>query len=130
MAKKEEPKEPTLGEQIEQCVLDEMRTAIRKHLEASWNGPAATVVNQVIASRSEMLKKRIETILDGALESEAFDVVVKEEFGHKLGKALVAKMGGAVEKQVNDLLANPATRARLTLALDNLLREVVKEAKE
>ena len=46
---------------------------------------------------------------------------MKDALNNKLAKVIVARMGGELEKQVNALKANPLTRAKITLAIEQCL---------
>ena len=52
---------------------------------------------------------------------DQFRDALKDALNAKLAKTLISRMGGELEKQVNELKANPATRAKITLAINELI---------
>lgn len=42
---------------------------------------------------------------------------------HSLAKTLVQRFGGEIEKQVNVFKSDPTTRARITLAIEDIVKQ-------
>jgi len=58
------------------------------------------------------------------LTAESFRVALKKAFNEKLAKVLVSRMGGEIEKQVNELKGNLVTRAKITTAINKVIEEL------
>jgi len=61
-----------------------------------------------------------------AVADDAFRAEIGAAIRSRLAKLLVERMGGEVEKAVNRLKSDPATRARITLAIDGAVASLVK----
>jgi len=46
---------------------------------------------------------------------------------NKLAKVLISKMSGELEKKVNELKQDPTTRAKITLAINKVMEDVLYE---
>ena len=53
---------------------------------------------------------------------EAFREEIKSSTRKVLAKTLVARFGGEIEKQVNALKSDPTTRARIVLAIEEIVQ--------
>ena len=48
-------------------------------------------------------------------------MIVREQFNKRIARVLIGKLEGAAEKQVNELLSNPTTKAKLMLAIEHII---------
>jgi len=105
-----------------------IETAIVNEL-TGYNKPLSKYVVEVIEDH----KDEIKDIIDGAVVELITLPEFKKSFtkavNTKLAKILVNKMGGELEKKVNELKQDPVSRARITVALDKLMEEVCGEEK-
>jgi hypothetical protein len=60
--------------------------------------------------------------IKSALSDESFRDQIKAALRTKLAKVLIERFGGELEKQVNTLKSDPATRARITLAIEEIIK--------
>jgi hypothetical protein len=66
-----------------------------------------------------MLEQAVASCVGDPEFVESIRVAVRQS----LAKTLVQRFGGELEKQVNALKSDPITRARITLALEEIVKE-------
>lgn len=109
-----------MEKEILQTAKAAISEAIVKEL-TGYNKPLSKLTERVIEDNSASLYSLINDEFAGLLQSDDFKAALKEALNAKLAKTLIARMGGELEKQVNELKANPATRAKITLAINELI---------
>ena len=67
-----------------------------------------------------ILDKEVSQLIGG----DGFRDLIKTELNKNLAKILIQKMGGELEKQVNTLKQNPQTRAKITLAISDIIESL------
>ncbi len=58
------------------------------------------------------------------LNAKTFKDSLSEALNLKLAKVLVSKLGGELEKRINELKANPETRAKITIAISKVVNNL------
>ena len=106
-----------VGKALNECMVKEL---------VGYNKPLSKLTERVIAENEAKLFVLISSEFDQLLDSAVFKKSLKQALNDKLAKVLVSRMGGELEKQVNSLKADPRTRAKITMAIDSLVSEVVK----
>jgi hypothetical protein len=106
---------------IEQAIRDGLRQGVAEKLRYF------TQFNELLAQAFETQKPKLRRIIDevfnSCLDDPQFRADLAEELRHKLSKTLVQRFGGEMEKQVNVLKSDPLTRARITLAIEQIVKE-------
>ena len=87
----------------------------------SYNGPLKTLCDEVINSHHEELKEIIDNEFSTLLNSDTFRDQLKLALNKKLASVLIGRMGGELESTINKLKADPTTRAKITIAIDNVI---------
>lgn len=95
--------------------------AIVKNL-TGYNGPLAKLCEQVMANNNAAMLTLVNGEVASLLSRESFRVALKEELNAKLARCLLKRIGGEIEKRVNELKANPETRAKITLAIQEAVK--------
>lgn len=103
-----------------QAIQDGLREGITKKL-SDYNSPINKLLEECIKENSPQLRELMNKGLAAALENGDFQTKVIDAMSHKLGTLLISRFGGEVEKQVNALKSDPTTRARITLAIDEII---------
>ena len=88
-----------------------------------YSSPLNKIADQVIEDNSDKFKKIFEGALAYTLDNATFKKAVKEEFLHKVAKSMVGKLEGTVEKAVEKLRQDQTLRARMILAIENIIKE-------
>lgn len=79
------------------------------------------IVGRILAEESEPLEKFLRQALKFVTNDKKFQVAVQEEFQHKVAKALVGKLEGAVERAVDRFRQNATLRAEMILAIERIV---------
>lgn len=115
---------------MELSVQDEIngaiKNAIKKTIETGLGGydsPLIKIVGMVIQSHEKEIYDMLNSEFSQMMSSEELKITMKQAFNKKLANTLIDKLGGELEKTVNKLKADPATRARITLAVDKIISE-------
>jgi hypothetical protein len=108
---------------LENCLRDGIRDGIKAKLGSSYNdNPIGKMVNSCVESHGDAVRKLLNESLASCFDDADFRKDIKEAVRHTLAKILVARFGGELEKQVNSLKSDPTTRARITIAIEDVLK--------
>jgi len=113
-------------ETLERRVLRISTESIAKAIETEligYNKPLSDLTKRVIQDNEAALYKLLNDEFSGLLKHGDFKVALKKALNEKLAKVLVARMGGELESRVNELKSNPVTRARITTAIEEIVRD-------
>ena len=111
----------SLEQDIATAVKESMGKAIESTL-GGYNTPLAALIKEVVERRKDEVKELLESSMDSAFKGD-FREAIKDAVTHKLSRILVSKMEGEIEKQANELRSSPEFRAKLTLAIGQVIRE-------
>jgi hypothetical protein len=100
-----------------------LHQAVKDRLGASYNNPLDKLLSGVVEAHDGELRELLVSGIRSALADGDFRTLIHDALREKLAKVLVQRFGGELEKQVNALKSDPATRARITLAIDDILRQ-------
>lgn len=105
------------------AVQDGIREAIKSKL-SGYNSPLDKLLKEAIDGKNAIISDILNAALTDALRDTDFVYEIKQSIRSKLGSLLVAKIGGEIERVVNELKSNPNTRAKITLAIDDIVRNL------
>lgn len=105
------------------AIRDGMRAAVTDKLKG-YNSPLDKLIEASIAKHATAFRELLESSIASTLTDDVFRNDIATAVRSNLAKTLVQRFGGEIEKQVNVLKSDPATRARITLAIE----EIVKQA--
>lgn len=95
-----------------------------EHELVGYDRPLSNFVNTVLESHKEEFIKLIDDEVMKILNAQNFRNALSEALNLKLAKILINRLGGELEQQVNQLKANPETRAKITLAISNVINDI------
>jgi len=103
-------------------IKDVVKEALLSKVADSINhGQLHKLIDIVVLERSPQLEAVINKAFDGAFADKEFEQILISEFKHKIAKTLVSKLEGTVEKSVNEFTRNPIIKAKLILAIENII---------
>lgn len=112
----------TIEEQVSNTITEALHEAVKAKLASGYHdSPLNKMIDSVVVSRLPELRAIIEEAIDAGLKG-SLKKELQEAIKHKLARVLVSKMEGEFESQANDLRSNPETRARIVLAVSNVLK--------
>ncbi len=111
---------------MEDAIVNTAKTAIKESIInnlTGYNSPFNKMANDVIMQHEAEFKKLFETEVASLINSDDFKSAMSEALHTRLAKILVSKLGGELEKRVNSLKQDPTTRAKITVAISNIIEE-------
>lgn len=109
---------------MEQQILNAVRDAISKSIITALSGyhsPLTTMVNNAVGKHTATIEQMIDDEFSQLLGGDGFRLELRTALNQKIAKLLVSKTGGELEKRVNELKQNPQTRAKITLAINEII---------
>lgn len=106
---------------LSDCIRDGIRDGIAAKFKQTYNNPMEKMVEDAISSHRTDIISLISESIGSLLGDENFRTQIQSQVSSLLAKQLIQKFGGELEKQVNALKSDPATRARITLAIDSIV---------
>lgn len=115
-----------IQEQIEKNVGEAIKKSLDSYL-GGYQSPLNPIIAQVVKKHKPKLVEAVSSALDSLTSSESFKKELIEALNAKLARTIISKMDGELEKRLNDLRANPTTRARITLAIEKIVKETIEK---
>jgi hypothetical protein len=106
--------------EILDIVVDALKGKVAERLN-TYSSPLNPVIDEVVKAHAETIRDIANACLKETLATKEFKAIVKEEFAHKVAKAMVGKLEGSVEKAVEVLRQNPTLRAQMILSIENII---------
>lgn len=107
---------------FEHAIRDAIREGIKSKM-GGYNSDLDKLVNAAILKHSDKFRTLLEEAISEAVLDADFRKQIKQAVTHSLAKTLVQRFGGEIEKQVNVLKSDPTTRARITLAIEEIVKQ-------
>lgn len=108
-------------------VRNAVTNAITEGFKRQLDGYSQSPVNQMVAKSLEKFTPEIRSLLEESIgscvNSNEFREQVAQATREKLAKLLVQRFGGELEKQINTLKSDPTTRARIILAIEEIVKQ-------
>jgi hypothetical protein len=92
----------------------------------SYSSPLAEAVRSALSEHKEKLHDLASESVTELVNSDDFKQTMKLEMKRKLAKVLISQYGGEIEKTVGQLKANPTSRAKITMAIDSVMDDLIK----
>ena len=111
---------------MEKQILEAINDAVGKSIITAltgYNSPLNKLCEEVISKHRTDLFAMLDSEVAELKTTPEFKAAIKDALNHKLAKLMVAKMEGELEKRVNDLRAQPGMRARIVLAVENIIKD-------
>ena len=102
---------------IDKCIVDSL---------SSYNSPLKNAVNAAMEESSEHMKKLATNAVNELIYTEEFQQQMNSAIKQKLARVLISQFGGEVEKTISKLKSDPTTRAKITLAVDQMMEDILK----
>ena len=113
---------------LDRRVLNAANSAITKAIVkelVGYKSPLSLIVERVISAHDAEIYNLVDSEVVNLLTADDFRASLREALNAKLARTLIQRMGGELEKTVNELKANPATRAKITLAVAGIIDEMM-----
>lgn len=107
---------------LENALRDGIREAVKSKMASSYNNPLDTVISEALKKHTPAFQSLIGECVAACMGDQDFRATIAASVRSTLAKTLVSRFGGELEKQVNQLKSDPATRARITLAIEDIIK--------
>lgn len=111
-----------LQAELEQAVRNGIASGVADKLKG-YNSPLDKLLSRILEAQSGTIETLLSAAITDAIGHPEFRDDIKKSVRTKLASTLVQRFGGELEKQVNALKSNPTTRARITLALEEIVSQ-------
>lgn len=108
---------------FENAIRDGIRDGIKTKFNQGYSNPLDKLLNDAIATHTPKLRKLFEDAIASCIGDAEFVGEVASATRKTLAKTLVQRFGGELERQVNTLKSDPTTRARITLAIEEIVKQ-------
>lgn len=96
---------------------------IRQKMTSTYNNPLGDMVDKMVNDQADSIRDLIRYAIQSCVAEESFRDEIRLAVRTNMAKTLVAKFGGELEKQVNALKSDPVTRAKITMAITEIVKE-------
>lgn len=110
----------TLEEELMRAFQSGLAGAVKDRL-GRHDSPLDKMLSAVLQQHDGDFRAMLINAVSSALSDENFRTTITEGVRAKLARTLIDRFGGELEKQVNLLKSDPATRARITLAIEEIV---------
>lgn len=111
---------------IEQIMADAVREGLREGIKSKFNSGYNSPLNKLVDAAIEAKAGEFRALLDESiatcLTATDFREHIATSVRSVMAKTLIQRFGGEMEKQVNVLKSDPTTRARITLAIEEIVK--------
>lgn len=106
--------------EIKQAIYETLKDKISSAINY---GEMHRLVDEVLTDRKSEFDALINEMFDSFFKDTDVKAALLQEFKHKVAKTMVSKLDGAVEKSINKYRQDPATNARMILAIEKIIEE-------
>lgn len=111
------------GDVVTDVINKKLLETLENEIVKGWNTGLSDIVKNVVALNRELITQRYNDALKNALLGENFTRAITEEFQRKIAKNMVAKLEGQVEEAVNVIRQDQTLRAKMIVAIENIINE-------
>lgn len=109
--------------ELTNAIRDGLREGVKQKLSSNYgSNPIGNLIESVIKSHDAELRSLLNDSFVSAIGDAKFREEIQASVRHILAKTLVSRFGGELEKQVNVLKSDPTTRARITIAIEEIVK--------
>lgn len=109
---------------VNNALADAIREGFKQKVTQSYgDNPINKMLTSVLESHLPAMRTTLDAAITSVVTTEEFKKDIRQAVQHNLAKLLIQRFGGELEKQVNALKSDPMTRARITLAIEQIVAE-------
>jgi hypothetical protein len=103
-----------------------IQEAIKNQL-TGYNSPLNKLILSVVDEHSKELRSIINEAFVSVIKTEEFKASIVSAFSHKVSRSIISNNGGLFDKVSNELKQDPQFKAKLTLAVANVVEDCLKK---
>lgn len=106
---------------IHDAIRDGLRKGIEERLTRNYSNPFDKVLTDCVDQEARNIRGIVSDAIKECVNDSGFVGELKKQLRTVLAKTLIQRFGGELEKSVNALKSDPTTRARITLAIEEIV---------
>ena len=109
---------------FEKQVLSIMQTSINDTIKArmtDYNSPLRPLIDDAFKVHADSIRKILYEAMGEAIKENDFKESIKQAFYHKVSRGLVEGLTGSVDKAINAFKQDPTIKAKMVLAIENVI---------
>jgi hypothetical protein len=117
---------------LEQDILHTAQKAINDSIKSclsSYGSPLIKLVESVVSENSSELRGIISDSFKTVIRTEEFKSSIVNAFSHKVARTIISNNDGLFDKVANELKQDAVFKAKMALAVSNVVDEVLQERK-
>ena len=118
-----------LDKEILSVVQSAVTTSIRDTLVNKYDSPLIKLVKQVVEDHNTELKKLINDSFEQVIRTDEFKESIVSAFSHKVARTIISNNDGLFDKVSNELKQDAVFKAKISIAVSNVVEECLKERK-
>jgi hypothetical protein len=107
---------------FENAIRDAIREGVKAKM-SGYNSDLDKLCSAAIGAHADKFRALLEEAIATCVLDDSFRLEIKQAVHKTLAKTLIQRFGGEIEKQVNVLKSDPTTRARITLAIEDIVKQ-------
>lgn len=116
----------TLEQDILSVTQNSIQAAIKESL-TKYDSPLVKLVTAVVNEHSQQLKQIISESFDEVIQMDEFKAAIRDGFSHKVARTIISNNDGLFEKVSNELKQDSVFKAKMSLAVANVVNECLTE---
>lgn len=117
---------------LENDILKTAQNAIQISIEKAltdYNSPLKKLIESVISENNEFLKQLISDSFNTVIRTNDFKASIINAFSHKVARSIISNNDGLFDKVSNELKQDNIFKAKMSIAVSNVVEECLKERK-
>lgn len=118
---------------LEHDILSSIQASIHDAIKNSLSGydsPMKKLVLRVVSKYESDLLKIIDDPFSSVIKTDEFKKAILDGFSHKVARTIISNNDGLFDKVSNDLKQDQTFKAKMTLAVANVVNECLEERKK
>jgi predicted oxidoreductase (fatty acid repression mutant protein) len=119
--------------ELEQDILRTAQTSIAKAIAdtlGGYNSPLTKLIISVVDENAKELRAIISDSFTQVIRTDDFKKSIVNAFSHKVSRTIISNNDGLFDKVSNDLKQDAVFKAKLSLAVANVVEECLTEKKK
>lgn len=115
---------------LEQDILYSAQHAVSEAINkvlTGYDSPLVALVKQVVNSNSDYLREIISSSFNQVIRTDTFKQAIVDAFSHKVARTMISNNEGLFDKVCNELKQDSVFKAKMALAVSNVVEECLKE---
>lgn len=118
---------------LEKDILQASQQAISQSIRETltkYDSPMVKLVKQVVDENSVELKGLISESFQKVIRTEEFKTSILSAFSHKVARTIISNNDGLFDKVSNELKQDAVFKAKMAMAVSNVVEECLSERKK